>query len=103
MATYSAAIAVHETLVANTADTVTFSRQWTQVEILNKDSVNSIYFRVDGGSLTVAGADCLVVLPGNALVVSPTPALQGASAGSVIETVQLISTGSPAYAVTGVA
>lgn len=101
MTAYSSALATHQTLSANTVDTVTLTDAYASVEILNRDASSTIYFTIDnyptvGNSLapTVAGADCLVVAPGQALVV------QTNSSGTVPIIVRLISAGAAAYSVT---
>lgn len=84
----------HGTLSAATPATVTLDADYDQVEILNRDSALEIYYRVDGTTPTVAGDDCYPVLPGQGLLVSVPTA--GATQ------VQLISSGTAKYSVTGV-
>lgn len=101
MATYTSALAVHETLTANAVDIITLTDAYSKAEVFNRDSAATIYFTIDnypmiGQSLTptVAGNDCLVLLPGTALFV------QTNSAGTVPIIIRLISAGNAAYSVT---
>jgi len=89
----------HGTLVANQIDTVSFDFRYRTVEVVNLDSSARIYFTTDGSAPSVAGDDVDVVPPSSALRVvvgrqSGGPATQGT-------TVKLVSTGTPAYSVSG--
>lgn len=94
MATYSAASTQHQTLTANTVDTVTLDGDYDTVEVFNRGSTGDIYFRVDGTAPTVGGAGSFIVTPGMSLIVDPPT-----SGNSVVK---LISSGTPPYSVTGV-
>lgn len=79
---------VHATLTADTVDDVTFSRA-REIEVVNVDGADAIYFTTDGTDPTVAGDDTHVV-PGTIgylEVFSKTPV------------VKLISSGTPKYSV----
>lgn len=94
MATYSGARSQHQTLTANTVDTVTLNADFDEVEVLNRDTTSLIYFTADGSTPTVSGAGTYVVPAGGSLKVAvPT------SGNSVVK---LISAGAAAYSVTGV-
>lgn len=86
----------HGTLTASTVATVTLTRDFQRVEVLNVTGSAAIYFTVDGSNPTVAGDDTYVV-----------PAVTGASfsapanASGSTTVVKLISSGTPGYAVTG--
>jgi hypothetical protein len=57
------AIAVHDkTLVAATADEVSFRRDPKAIEVLS-DGAAAIYFSVDGTPPTVGGSHCYKMLP----------------------------------------
>ena len=106
MATISAVFAAHATLSSSTVDTVTLTGAAmgrgfaSSIEVSNETPANgsgaaNIYFKVGTStttSPTVAGNDTYVVLPGQAVQVST-------GSGSVVK---LISSGTPAYSVTGV-
>lgn len=83
-------IGVHETLVASTADSVTFTDDITEVEVLNRDGAAEIYFTVDGSTPTVGGENCRVL-----------PAAIGGLELRVEhgDVVKLISSGTPTYSV----
>lgn len=93
MASYSVAKSKHATLVASTADTVAFTTDWPAVEVVNKDASAAIYFTVSGVAPTVAGDDTLYVGPGQSVI---------ERSNVLTDPVKLISSGTPAYAVTGV-
>lgn len=88
--------AAHGTLVADVVDTVTFQRDWKEVEVLSHDGAGAIYFTVDGFEPSVGGANCYVI-----------PAATGAAIvkveGGGNTVVKLISDGAPTYSVTGIA
>jgi hypothetical protein len=93
MASYTANAIKHPTLTASTVDTVTLGSDFNRVEVLNRGA-SDIYFTADKSTPTVGGDDCFIALAGGGLQVDvPT-------AGST--TVKLISSGAPAYTVTGV-
>ena len=94
MASYSAVRAAHATLVATTVDTVTLTGSYARVEVRNR-STGDIFLTLDGSTPTVAGNETLVV-PANS--VGSFPNVAGISAPV---TVKLISSGTPAYSVTG--
>lgn len=56
------------TLVASTADTVTFADRYGYVEVSNTGTSGTIYVRLDGTAATVAGANTYPVNPGQSLV-----------------------------------
>lgn len=96
MATYSGKRIVSATLTANTVDTIVFDADYTSVEILSRDGAAEIYATVDTNlTPTVGGANC-DVLP--AVIGSLT--IDASGYGSPT-TLQLISSGTPAYTVKG--
>lgn len=91
MASYAGVLrSRHKTLVAATADTVTFASSPSNVEVKNRGS-GTIYFRTDGTAATVEGDDTFVVAAGESLVVP---------GGSTVG-VSLISAAADPYSVTG--
>jgi hypothetical protein len=54
----------HVLLVANTAKVVTLNRDLREVGILHKGNVPDPIYVSIGGTATVSGDDCFVVLPG---------------------------------------
>lgn len=56
------------TLVASTADAVTFADRYGYVSVTNTAATGVIYVRTDGTPATVAGANCYTVLPGESQV-----------------------------------
>lgn len=83
-------LAVHDvTLVASTADTVTFFDNVDQVEVVS-DGAAKIYVTTDGSTPTVSG-DATRVIP--ATICSRTIRM---SSGKVVK---LISSGAPTYSV----
>lgn len=84
------------TLVANTADTITFGRDLDRVEVYS-DGTAALYFTVDG-TVPVVGASSTWELPAGAAlsrdVAVPT-------SGHTV--VRLISAGTPRYSVSEVA
>lgn len=95
MASYTGASSQHQTLAASTVDTVTLTADFNAVEVLNRGTSGDIYFTVDGVTVpTVGGAGTYVVQPGMSLIVDPAT-----SANTVVK---LISSGTPAYSVTGI-
>jgi hypothetical protein len=104
MASYSASRAVHATLAASTVDTVTLTLTHPRIEILNRGT-GDIFLTVDGSTPTVGGNDTFVV-PSNGVGFFPNPFLAepGLAGGPQVPgrtVVNLISTGTPAYSVTG--
>lgn len=96
MASYTVAAgergAWEKTLVAATADTVTFTEDLTSVQVINEGTVG-IYVRLDGTAPTVGGAASLYVPPSSVTSFSSTDV-----AGTVVK---LISSGTPKYSVSG--
>lgn len=92
-----AARVAHGTLTASTVASVNLTHDWKKVEVYNRGTT-AIYARGDGTNPTVGGDDCDYVGPGE-IVVVPTP-LTSHTADPV--EVKLISSGTPAYTVTGV-
>lgn len=100
MASYTIAAggraAHNKTLVAATVDTVTFTDDVDEIDIINLDGVAAIYYTVDGSTPTVEGANTRV-LPSGTLSADRVSA-RGFSA----PVVKLISAGIPKYSVEGV-
>ena len=95
MASYTVTTSKHATLVASTVDTVTLGADFAMVEIQNRDATTlEIYATVNGATPTVAGDGTLVLRPGQVRTVDV--------AGTGPTTVRLISSGTPAYSVTGI-
>jgi hypothetical protein len=97
MATYAAHIATHQTLTANTADTVTLDVYGRYIEIVHRGSAtNPIYFCVgrSPAAPTVAGNDTLIALSTKSTVV-PWPVDSPASLAQI----KLISAGAEPYSV----
>lgn len=92
MASYSVSLSKHATLVAATADSVTFTIHRSSVEVKNWDASAVIYFTVDGTTPVSAADNMYRVGPGEGLVVALAASAQ---------VVKLISAGTPAYSVTG--
>lgn len=92
MANYNVSLAKHATLVAATADSVTFTVPRSSVEVKNRGTSGDIYFTVNGDTPVSAADNTYFVGPGEGLVV----ALASAS-----QVVKLISAGTPAYSVIG--
>jgi len=96
MPNYTGKRIVHATLTANTVDTITFDADYVAVEILSRDGAAEIYATVDTTlTPTVGGASC-DVLP--AVIGSLTVDATGYGSPT---TIQLISSGTPAYTVKG--
>lgn len=104
MASYTAVISSHHTLVAATVDTVTLSgefsgQQITRVEVYNHDASAVIYCRADGTAAVSAADGTYSVGPGMARQI-PASQVLGATADSSTTAISLISAGTPAYSVT---
>ncbi|MFG3710895.1 hypothetical protein [Micromonospora sp. NPDC047730] len=86
----------HATLAANTVTTLTFDEDFPEVEVLNVDGAEAVYFRTDGQNPTVGGTGSQVI-PAviGGLIVHPR------TSGNTI--VKLISTGTPRVSVRGIA
>jgi hypothetical protein len=93
MAEHTAERSAHGTLVAATVDTVTLGADWAHVEVTNLDTTSPIYVRVDGTAPTVAGEETFVVPAGGYRILEVPTATD--------TVVELISAGTPDYAVTG--
>jgi hypothetical protein len=97
MAAYTASRIIHQTLTANTVDTVTLN-SCSAVEVFNRDTSGVIYARNDGTDPVVGAAECYIITAGQALNIpspgSSWPTLQ-------TEGIKLISTVACAYSVTG--
>lgn len=92
MASYSAVRVKSQTLSAATVDTVTLSGAAGSVEVYNRSTSDTISFTTDGSTPTALGDDCYVAGAGQSVTV---PAATSAT--------KLISAGTPAYTVTGIA
>lgn len=101
MASGTANSAYHSTLTASTVDTVTLDRNYRTVTVFNRGT-GDIFLRTDGVAPTVDGNDCLVV-PSNTSLIVPNRGLSNEAALGVSAntSVQLISSGTPAYSVVG--
>jgi Chitobiase/beta-hexosaminidase C-terminal domain len=88
----------HGTLVASTVDTVTLTRSFARVQVINRLGTNEIYYTTDGSVPTVGGDNTYVVT--NQAGASDTRAnFQGVKDTCVVN---LISTGAMTYSVIGV-
>jgi hypothetical protein len=94
MASYTVRRSKHATLVANTADKVTFTSKPKSIEVRNLSDTAVIFFRCDGTAPTVNGDDTDRLGPGERLEVD----------GANIDPpeVQLISSGTPGYSIRAV-
>ena len=104
MANYTGNTAVHQTLVAQTVDTVTLTpanAAYGEVTVVNRSGAAEIYFTVGSGSnlpaTPVVAANDTYVLP--ASMGSFSVPWSGGSGGAVVK---LISSGTPTYSVQGV-
>ena len=102
MANYSIARSKHATLVAATADAVTLTKNYTQVEILNRSTSGDIYATVDGTAPVSAADNTFFIGPGQALLLALPNAGAGTDSDAASDVVKLISAGTPSYSVTGV-
>jgi hypothetical protein len=91
MASHSVALAKHATLSAATVDTVTLTKVYRAVEVLNRSASDVIYATFNGATPTDAGDDTIAV-PAGAVYTWE----RNCSA------VTLISSGAAAYSVQGV-
>lgn len=89
----------HASLVANVVTTMTFDKDFAQVEILNVDGAAEVYATADG-TTPVVGATGSYVLPAAIGSLELTPRDDGA-AHSGVTVVKLISTGTPKVSVRG--
>ena len=92
MASYSVARSKHATLAAATVDSVTLTANYSSVEVMNRGTAGDVYFTVDGSTPVSGADDTFVVVPGGSLAVASS---------SSSDVVKLISSGTPAYTVTG--
>lgn len=83
------------TLVAATVSTITFTRDWNVVEVLNVDGAEAVYFSVDGSTPTVKGEGFHVLPKGT----SSAEVGVSSEGGTVVK---LISAGTPTVSVRGV-
>lgn len=97
MATHSDVRIKHAQLTADTADTVILDGDYRQVEVINRDGAEEIFFTVDGPAPTVAGDDTHILPAALSGVTVPAGAANGEPT-----IVRLISTGTPTYTVRGV-
>lgn len=99
MGTHSANRSTHQTIAAaNTAEVVTLTGDWLEVEITNWDASNKVYFTVDGTVPTVGGDNTFVVGPGQAVQVDANS--PDAPRANVTVTLICAAAGT-AYSVTG--
>jgi hypothetical protein len=84
----------NKTLVAATVDTVTFSEDLREIEILS-DGAAAVFVTVDGSAPTVAGNNTDILPAGGMTARTLTSAPGGDTA------VKLISSGAPTYSVVG--
>lgn len=85
----------HATLVAATVSTFTFSSNYGQIMVLNRDGAAEVYFRTDGVD-PVVGADGCDVLPAAIGAVVVVDGTKGQNSE-----VRLISAGTPKVTVKG--
>lgn len=93
MASYSVRRVKSATLTAGTADTITFSQTYPEVEVLHRGTSGTLWVRADGSAATVAGDECYAVQPYEAVILPPGPQPPSVS---------VISSDAVAYTVTGV-
>lgn len=85
MASYSEARSKHWTLTGSQVDTLTLTRSWDRIEILNRDPIGGdvLYFTEGGDTPAAAGDDTLVVLPQQSVTIpASTTAIKVVSAGT---------------------
>lgn len=86
----------HLTLPANTVVTVTFDTDFNEVEVVNVDGIALVYFTVDRSTPAIGGTGSHV-LPAAIGGLTVKPGTTGATI------VKLISPGTPAVSVRGIA
>lgn len=87
--------AAHDkTLSADTVDTVTFTDDYGQVEIVT-DGAAKLYCTIDGSTPTVGGAKTLILPAAIGTLTIDAP-------GGTPPVVKLISSGTPTYSVVGI-
>lgn len=92
MASYSVTKSKHATLTTTTVDTVTFSQQWSRIEVINRSSSGEPLYITTNGDTPVAEANNTdIVMPGEAVLLN-----------CETETVKIIGDGND-YSVIGVA
>lgn len=103
MASYTTTKSTHQTTVADTVDTVTLGGDFRQVEVVNRDGADALYFTVDelggpssDGVPTVAGNNTYVVPASKGAALKVTSYKRGTTV------VKLISAVATAYTVQGV-
>lgn len=71
MASYNVVKAKHETLTGTTVDTVTFTQQWSRIEVINRSSTGEPLYVTTNSVTPVAEADDTdIVMPGEAVVLN---------------------------------
>lgn len=91
----------HGTLVASTVTTVTFANNYPQLEVVNRGT-GDIFVTTDGSTPTVAGNETWVVPSNSAALLTNLLAPNDPSDNTVDgATVNLISSGTPAFSVSG--
>jgi len=83
--------AYEKTLVASTVDTVIIPTEADTIEIGTTNGTAQIYYTINGGDPTVAGADTIL------LPAAPNAVRDHSSRGFGATTVKLISSGTPTY------
>ena len=89
--------AYSSTLVASTADTVTFSDRYGYVTVTNTGTTGVIYARADGVAATVAGNSNIAVNPGQTVVIANGLALWNPVSTVTLAGVEKIPTGSGSF------
>ena len=99
MASYSVARAAHKTLSTTTVDTVTLTRKFRRVKVINRDNTNPIWVTYGSAPADpVANADDIdIVMPGQTLDIS----MAGARTSTSTNVVKVLGNGG-AYSVIGV-
>ena len=85
--------AYEKTLVASTADTVTFPQYVAEVEVLNESTTTGLYCTTDGSTPTVGGGSTFYVPPSSARTIKTARSSRSATV------VKVISSGTPKYSV----
>lgn len=92
MASHSVTKSKHATLSTTTVDTVTFTQQWSYIEVLNRTSGGDpLYITTNGDTPTAAGNNTDICLAGEAVIIK-----------CETETVKIIGNGND-YSVIGLA